>query len=217
MTPSKHFSPCQYNKNWNRKCRWQVFKRNKRKKVSVESHWQLQSCELERRTIRINGCIWPSAIFLSRQRMDLSIFWSALITLNSIIRTLISVEKMVDLSPDSDNLGSCIGAPDENETAKTRSHVIRSLFTREPIWSKGKESCCDCWSFVHRSRTRKTTTEEVVVPLYLLANSSRTFGDGLGTWYRHVLKRLRPFHQSPWSSKGSDKRQRHSGWMQWAS
>ena len=76
MTPSQHFSPCHYNKNWNRKCRWQVFKGNKRKKVSVESHWQLQSCELERRTIRINGCIWPSAIFLSRQRMDLSIFWS---------------------------------------------------------------------------------------------------------------------------------------------
>ena len=38
---------------------------------------------------------------------------------------------------------SCIGAPDENETARTRSHVIRSLFTREPIWSKGKESCCE--------------------------------------------------------------------------
>ena len=108
MTPSKHFSPCQYNKNWNRKCRWQVFKGNKRKNVSVESHWQLQSCELERRTIRINDCIWPSAIFLSRQRMDLSIFWSALITLNSIIRTLISVKNMVDLSPDSDNLGRAV-------------------------------------------------------------------------------------------------------------
>ena len=34
-------------------------------------------------------------------------------------------------------------ALDENETARTRSHVIRSLFTREPIWSEGKESCCD--------------------------------------------------------------------------
>ena len=33
---------------------------------------------------------------------------------------------------------SCIGALDENETARTRSHVIRSLFTREPIWSEGK-------------------------------------------------------------------------------
>ena len=33
---------------------------------------------------------------------------------------------------------SCIGAPDENEIARTRSHVIRSLFTREPIWSEGK-------------------------------------------------------------------------------
>ena len=43
-------------------------------------------------TIRINGCIWPSAIFPSRQMMDLSIFWLALITLNSIIRTLISVK-----------------------------------------------------------------------------------------------------------------------------
>ena len=38
---------------------------------------------------------------------------------------------------------SCIGAPDENETARTRSHVIRSLFTREPSWSEGKESCCE--------------------------------------------------------------------------
>ena len=34
---------------------------------------------------------------------------------------------------------SCIGALDESETARTRSHVIRSLFTREPIWSEGKE------------------------------------------------------------------------------
>ena len=38
---------------------------------------------------------------------------------------------------------SCISALDENETARIRSHVIRSLFTREPIWSEGKESCCD--------------------------------------------------------------------------
>ena len=57
-----------------------------------------------------------------------------------------------------------------------------------------------CWSFVHCSRTPKTTKEEVAVPSYLLGNSSRAFRDGLGTWYRHVLKRLRPFHQSPWSS-----------------
>ncbi|PFX16011.1 hypothetical protein AWC38_SpisGene19740 [Stylophora pistillata] len=38
---------------------------------------------------------------------------------------------------------SCIGAPDESETARTRSHVIRSLFTSEPIWSERKESCCN--------------------------------------------------------------------------
>ncbi|XP_022806104.1 uncharacterized protein LOC111343209 [Stylophora pistillata] len=38
---------------------------------------------------------------------------------------------------------SCIGAPDESATARTRSHVIRSLFTREPIWSERKESCGD--------------------------------------------------------------------------
>ena len=39
---------------------------------------------------------------------------------------------------------SCIGAPDNNETARTRSHVIHALFTREPVlWSEGKESCCD--------------------------------------------------------------------------
>ncbi|CAH3112987.1 unnamed protein product, partial [Pocillopora meandrina] len=41
------------------------------------------------------------------------------------------------------HLTHCIGAPDENETARTRSHVIRSLSTRELIWSEGKESCCD--------------------------------------------------------------------------
>ena len=45
---------------------------------------------------------------------------------------------------------SCIGAPDENETARTRSHVIRSLFTREPIWSEGKESCCDVDNSLNR-------------------------------------------------------------------
>ena len=76
--------------------------------------------------------------------MGLSIFWLALITLNSIIRTLISVEKNGGPIARLGQLGqSCIGAPDENETARTRSHVIRSLFTREPIWSKGKEYCCD--------------------------------------------------------------------------
>ena len=37
---------------------------------------------------------------------------------------------------------SCIGAP-ENEAARTRSHVIRALFSKEPIWSNGRESCCD--------------------------------------------------------------------------
>ena len=38
---------------------------------------------------------------------------------------------------------SCIGAPDENEAARTRSHVIRALFSKEPVWSEGRESCCD--------------------------------------------------------------------------
>ena len=38
-----------------------------------------------------------------------------------------------------------------------------------------------CWSFVHCSRTRKTTTEEVAVPFYLLENSSSALRDGLGT------------------------------------
>ena len=40
---------------------------------------------------------------------------------------------------------SCIGAPDENEAARTRSRVIRALFSKEPIWSDGRESCCDVW------------------------------------------------------------------------
>jgi len=38
---------------------------------------------------------------------------------------------------------SCIGAPDGNEAARTRSHVIRALFTREPVWNDGRASCCD--------------------------------------------------------------------------
>jgi len=37
----------------------------------------------------------------------------------------------------------CIGAPDENEAARTRSHVSRALFTKEPLQSDGRESCCD--------------------------------------------------------------------------
>ena len=36
---------------------------------------------------------------------------------------------------------SCIGAPDDNETPRTRSHVICVLFRREPILRQGKESC----------------------------------------------------------------------------
>ena len=38
---------------------------------------------------------------------------------------------------------SCIGAPDENEAARTRSHVIRALFTKEPVGNDERESCCD--------------------------------------------------------------------------
>ena len=38
---------------------------------------------------------------------------------------------------------SCIGAPDENKAERTRTHVIRALFTKEPVWSDEREICCD--------------------------------------------------------------------------
>ncbi|RMX60564.1 hypothetical protein pdam_00001474 [Pocillopora damicornis] len=43
---------------------------------------------------------------------------------------------MVDLSPDSDNLGRAVLV----HLTKTRP---REHDLTEPIWSKGKESCCD--------------------------------------------------------------------------
>ncbi|XP_044172538.1 uncharacterized protein LOC122956887 [Acropora millepora] len=55
-------------------------------------------------------------------------------------------------------------------------------------------------SLVHRSRPQKTATEKVAVPFYLLGNTSSAFRDGLGTRYRHILKRVRSFYQSPRSS-----------------
>jgi len=33
---------------------------------------------------------------------------------------------------------SCIGAPNKNEAARTQSHVICTLFTKEPVWSDGE-------------------------------------------------------------------------------
>ena len=38
---------------------------------------------------------------------------------------------------------SCIGAPEENDSVRAQSHVIRTLFTREPLWNERKGSCCD--------------------------------------------------------------------------
>ena len=38
---------------------------------------------------------------------------------------------------------SCIGAPEENDSVRARSHAIRTLFTREPLWNEKKGSCCD--------------------------------------------------------------------------
>ena len=38
---------------------------------------------------------------------------------------------------------SCIGASEENDSVRARSHVIRTLFTREPLWNERKGSCCD--------------------------------------------------------------------------
>ena len=57
-----------------------------------------------------------------------------------------------------------------------------------------------CRTLVHRSRPQKTATEKVAVPFYLLGNTSSAFRDGLGTRYRHILKRVRSFYQSPRSS-----------------
>ena len=37
----------------------------------------------------------------------------------------------------------CIGAADENEAERTQTHIIRALFTKEPVWSDRREICCD--------------------------------------------------------------------------
>ena len=51
---------------------------------------------------------------------------------------LISEGNVVDPSPASAHLGG---------VALVRltkpSHVVRALFTKEPVWSDGRESCCD--------------------------------------------------------------------------
>ena len=33
--------------------------------------------------------------------------------------------------------------PDENDASRKQSHVISTLFTKEPVWSDGRESCCN--------------------------------------------------------------------------
>ena len=38
---------------------------------------------------------------------------------------------------------SCIGALNKNDFVRARSHVIRTLFTWEPLWNERKGSCCD--------------------------------------------------------------------------
>ena len=82
----------------------------------------------------------------------------------------------------------------------------RLRFTFKTLRSNSRRFCK---TLVHRSRPQKTATEKVAVPFYLLGNTSSAFRDGLGTRYRHILKRVHSFYQSLRSSYGSDKRQGH--------
>ena len=60
---------------------------------------------------------------------------------------------------------SCIGAP-ENEAARTRSHVIRALFTKEPMWSDGRESCYDVDNNLKRFWEIESLAQNVLTDSY---------------------------------------------------
>ena len=113
-----------------------AWRRARRKSQTITELWI-------RPNIRINGLAWPSAALPSQQTMELSTFWLVSITLNSTILTLISEGKEMNPSPALDHLGG-VALVHLTKTRPRRSHVIRSLFTKEPAWSDGGwESCCD--------------------------------------------------------------------------
>ena len=94
-----------------------------------------------------------------------------------------------------------------NECKRRRSKPASQIMAplpkarlRFPLQTLRSNSRRFCRTLVHRSRPQKTTTEKVAVPFYLLRNTSSAFRDGLGTRYRHILKRVHSFYQSPRSS-----------------
>ena len=54
---------------------------------------------------------------------------------------------------------SCIDAPDENKAEKTQTRVIHALFTKEPVWSEGREICCDIDNLKRFWEIEKSGTE----------------------------------------------------------
>ena len=61
---------------------------------------------------------------------------------------------------------SCIGAPDENEAERTRSHVIRALFTKEPAWSNEREPCCNVDNSLKRFWESRSLVQSLLTDLY---------------------------------------------------
>ena len=66
-----------------------------------------------------------------------------IITLNSTIVMLISEGKVVDPSPALDHWGGVALVRLTKTKPRERDLVIRALLTKEPVWSDGRESCCD--------------------------------------------------------------------------
>ena len=113
--------------------------------MSAESHRQLQSREFD----QAPSLTWPSAALYAKAAN------------NGLIDLLAGIDDAelhyshVDLGEKSGGPIASLGqlAADENEPARTRSHVFPALFTKEPIgpiWSDGRESWCN----VHKSLKR---------------------------------------------------------------
>ena len=107
-------------------------KRARRKSPAITELWIGAS-------IRTNGLTWPSAVLPSQQTMELSIFWLELITLNSTIPMLIFKGKWWTYRPARTTRLELYWCARRKGSVRARSHVIRTLFTREPLWKEKKK------------------------------------------------------------------------------
>ena len=98
--------------------------------------------------------------------------WTILLT---VLKTM---RKVIEAIPTEERTKEIVMNSGQDPITKTLGISWNST---EDVFTVTSSAVSVCWSFVHCSRTRKTTTEEVAVPFYLLENSSSAFRDGLGT------------------------------------